>query len=230
MSLFAIGDLHLSFGSAKPMDIFSGWENYEKRLEKNWRALVKAGDTVVIAGDLSWAMGLDGALKDFSFLHSLPGEKLLIKGNHDYWWSTKKKMESFFEENGFDTIKIIHNNAFKAGGVAVCGTRGWLLEEDGDGDRKLLLREAGRLKASIEAAKKLGGEPVVFLHYPPLSELAVSGELMTILKDEQVKRCYYGHLHAQATRKAVTGERGGITFSLVSSDYIGFCPKLVEKY
>jgi len=230
MSLFAIGDLHLSFGSAKPMDIFSGWENYEKRLEKNWRALVKAGDTVVIAGDLSWAMSLDGALKDFAFLHSLPGEKLLVKGNHDYWWSTKKKMESFFEEKGFNTIKIIHNNAYKAGGAAVCGTRGWLLEEDEDGGRKVLEREAGRLKSSIEAAKKLGGEPIVFLHYPPLSEQAVSSELMTILKNEQVKRCYYGHLHAQATRKAIKGERGGITFSLVSSDYIGFCPKLVEKY
>jgi len=230
MSLFAIADTHLSFGTDKPMEIFSGWAGFEQRLEKNWRALVKDTDTVVIAGDVSWAMLLEQATEDFKFLHNLPGKKLLIKGNHDYWWNSKRKMDSFLAANSFDSIEIIHNNAFLAGKVAVCGTRGWPLDSESDEDRKVLLREVGRLKASIAAAKKFDAEPVVFLHYPPLTGTDICDEIFEVLVTEGIKRCFYGHLHAQAMKNAVNCERDGIKFSLISSDFLEFCPKLVEKF
>jgi predicted phosphohydrolase len=231
MSLFAIGDTHLSFGSDKPMDIFCGWQDYEKRLAENWRATVGRDDTVVIAGDITWAMRLEDTLRDFAFLDDLPGKKLLLKGNHDYWWSTKKKAETFFLQNGFSSLGILYNNAYRLGGVAVCGTRGWFFDCDEDGGNKIILREAGRLRMSIGAAKKLGGEPVAFLHYPPVSsDGSHCREILDVLKDEGIKRCYYGHLHGPSCRYAVNGKVEGIKFSLISGDFLGFCPKLVEKY
>ena len=227
MSLYAIGDTHLSFGSNKPMDIFRGWQNFEERLEKNWNNLVTDDDTVIIAGDISWAMNLEGAKEDFRFLDKLKGKKLIMKGNHDYWWSTKKKADTFFEENGFSTLGILFNNAYRFGDISVCGTRGWFY--DGEKDNKVLLREAGRLRMSIEEAKKLGGEPVVFLHYPPLNQEAVCEEIYSVLVEEGIKRCYYAHLHGPSQNFAFTGERDGIKFSLISGDFLNFCPKLVEK-
>jgi predicted phosphohydrolase len=231
MSLFAIGDIHLSFGADKPMDIFSGWQDYEKRLDENWRAVVKDEDTVVVAGDISWAMRLEDTLPDFRFLDGLPGKKLIMKGNHDYWWSTKTKAERFFMQNGLSTLGILHNNAFRVGNVSVCGTRGWFFDCDEGDANKVLLREAIRLKASIDAAKKLGGEPVAFLHYPPVSsDGSCCRELFDVLKAEGIKRCYYGHLHGSACRYAVNGEFEGVSLSLISGDFLKFCPKLVEKY
>jgi predicted phosphohydrolase len=227
MSLFVIGDTHLSLGSDKPMDIFSGWENYEHRLEKNWRAIVKDEDTVVVAGDISWAMGLETALEDFRFLNSLPGKKIILKGNHDYWWNTKKKLDAFFRDNSLYTLQILHNNAYKVGEIAVCGTRGWFFDCEGSEDKKVLLREAGRLSASIKAAKKLGGEPVVFLHYPPITEDTVCTEIMNVLISEKIERCYYAHLHGASCRRAFNGISQGIKFKLVSADYLSFCPKLI---
>ena len=134
MSIFAIGDTHLTFSTDKPMDIFRGWTDYVDRLEKNWRAIVDESDTVVIPGDISWAMSLEQAKKDFAFLDSLPGKKLIMKGNHDYWWTTKKKMDTFLSENGFDSLSILHNNAFRVGDFTVCGSRGWFLEEKNQND------------------------------------------------------------------------------------------------
>ncbi len=230
MSLFAIADTHLSFGADKPMEIFPGWTDFEKRLEKNWRAVVGEEDTVVIAGDISWAMLLREAVCDFKFLNELPGHKIIAKGNHDYWWTSKSKMDAFFADNSFNSIRILHNNAYKAGPVAVCGTRGWLIDGESAEDRKVLLREAGRLKTSILAAKKLDAEPVVFLHYPPLNGSEVCEEIFEVLISEGIKRCFYGHLHAQAMKNAVNCECEGIKFSLISSDFLEFCPKLVEKY
>lgn len=125
MSLFALGDLHLSLGEDKPMDIFSGWNDYVQRLEENWKNLVSDDDTVVLAGDISWAMKLEHTLEDFRFIHNLPGKKLLLKGNHDYWWSTKRKMDAFLQENSLDSIQILFNNAYRVDEYAVCGTRGW---------------------------------------------------------------------------------------------------------
>lgn len=227
MSLFAIADTHLSLDADKSMEVFFGWQDYVARLEANWRAVVCEADTVVIAGDVSWGMSLEGALRDFRFLHALPGRKLLLKGNHDYWWSTRRKMEVFFAEQGLDTLRVVHNDACLADGIAVCGTRGWFFDAEEDADHKVVLREAGRLRTSIQAAKEQGGEPVVFLHYPPLTQGARCGELMQVLLDEGVRRCYYGHLHGPATRAALTGEREGIRFSLISADYLKFCPKLI---
>lgn len=228
MSVYAIADTHLSLSDDKPMDIFGGWQDYVSRLENNWKKLITDNDTVVIAGDISWAMSLEGAKEDFRFLNSLPGKKLIIKGNHDYWWGTMKKMREFLLENSFDTIEILHNNAFLIGNCAVCGSRGWFFDDE-ESEDKILLREAGRIKRSIECARKMGGEPLVFLHYPPLTSSAVCNEILDILKEEQVKRCYYGHLHGPSMKNAFIGEKDGIKFSLISGDYLGFCPLLIEK-
>ncbi|XOQ49016.1 MAG: 3',5'-cyclic adenosine monophosphate phosphodiesterase CpdA [Eubacteriales bacterium] len=228
MSLFAIADLHLSLGCDKPMDVFSGWQNYTERLEKNWRAVVGRDDTVVIAGDISWAMNLEEAVNDFSFIHSLPGKKLILKGNHDYWWSTKKKIVEFLERNGLNTIQIIHNNAVVVGDIAVCGTRGWLYNAETEEDVKIVNREVGRLNASIDDAERQGAKPVVFLHYPPVYDGAVCKEILTVLKERGIQKCYFGHIHgSQAARRAMTGEYEGIKMVLISCDYLNFMPVLV---
>lgn len=230
MSLFVIADTHLSFSCDKPMDIFGGWNDYVERLQKNWQSVVTEKDTVVIPGDISWAMSFEGAKKDFQFLHSLPGQKIILKGNHDYWWNTKRKMDIFLDEQGFDTIKILHNNAYIVGDFAVCGSRGWFYDAQGEQDRKILLREASRLERSIEAAEQSGLEIIVFLHYPPLMQGQVCEEIMDVLKRHAVKRCYYGHLHGESARRSVTDTVDGIKFSLISADFLEFCPRLVEKF
>ncbi len=228
MSLYAIADLHLSLGTDKPMDIFSGWSGYVERLEKNWRRLISDDDTVVIGGDLSWAMKLEETYEDFKFINSLPGRKIIIKGNHDYWWQTKKKMDEYIKNNSFDTLSILFNNAFECGEYSICGTRGWFLEE-GSGDKRVLNREAGRLKASIEAALKFGREPVVFLHYPPVYQGKECEELFSVLLNYGVKKCYYGHIHGKNSFKyALCGEYRGVEMRLVSCDYLDFTPKLVR--
>ena len=224
MALYAIGDTHLSLATGKKMDIFSGWEDYELRLKSNWERLVEADDTVVIPGDISWCMNPEDGLEDFRFLNSLPGRKIILKGNHDYWWSTKKKMDEFFEKYGLDTLCILHNNAYTCGGIAVCGTRGWFFDAEADADRKIVLREAGRLRASITAAKQTGKEPVVFLHYPPLSTEKKCEEIYEVLVEQEIKRCYYAHLHSYSHQTAFNGISDSIEFRLVSADYLRFCP------
>ncbi|MBQ8028749.1 MAG: metallophosphoesterase [Clostridia bacterium] len=230
MSLFAIGDTHLSFSCNKPMDVFKGWDNYVERLEKQWRAVVSEKDTVVVAGDISWAMKIEDAIKDFSFLESLPGEKIILKGNHDYWWQTKKKLDEFLEKNNFKTIKILFNNAYKVDDFVICGSRGWFYDAETDADMKVLNREAGRLQLSFDFADEYEGEKIAFLHYPPLMQSQSCKEIIDVLKRNKIKRCYYGHLHAQSVNLAFNGEYEGIKFSLISSDFLGFCPKLIEKF
>lgn len=224
MALFVIADTHISLSTGKSMNVFGGWEDYEKRLEKNWKAVVKETDTVVIPGDISWCMDMEQGIEDFRFLDSLPGRKLIMKGNHDYWWSTKKKADAFFAEHGFTTLNILNNNAYTEGSIAVCGTRGWFFDAESVADRKVLLREAGRLRMSIAEAKKTGLEPVVFLHYPPLTTAQRCEEIYSVLVEEGIRRCYYGHLHSYAHSTAFNGESDGIEFRLVSADYLGFCP------
>ena len=205
MSLFAIADLHLSLGTDKPMDIFRGWDGYEKRLEENWRKLITHNDTVVIPGDISWAMKLSDTFEDFRFINGLPGKKLFLKGNHDYWWDTRRKMEMYLKENGFDTIEIVFNSAYAADGYAVCGTGGWFYDAETDSDKKVLNREVGRLRTSLDEALKTGLEPVVFLHYPPVFGNQRCDDILSVLKEYGIKKCYYGHLHGtNAARKAVT--------------------------
>ncbi len=228
MSLFAIGDPHLSFSTDKPMNVFKGWDNYVERFEKNWKNIVTEDDTVVIAGDVSWAMSLKEAKADFEFINSLPGQKIILKGNHDYWWDTKTKMEKFFADNNFDTLHILFNNAYKIGDISVCGTRGWFYDDNTEDKNKVILREAGRLRTSIKAAKELGGTPVVFLHYPPITQLAKCDEIYNVLVENDIEICYYAHLHSYSTRNAVTGLHEGIKFSLISSDYLEFCPKKIS--
>lgn len=229
MSLFVIGDSHLSFGVEKPMDIFHGWSGYEKRLEENWRKIVNENDTVLICGDVSWGMKLNEALEDFKFLHSLPGKKLLMKGNHDYWWETKAKMQRFLEENKIDSIDFLFNNAIRLGHICIAGTKGWFYDSGAEDEAKALNRELCRLRLSLQQAQKLGGEPVVFLHYPPISTRAVCSEIVDLLLEYGVKRCYYAHLHGPAIKNAFVSEYKGIHFYLVSGDSLSFCPKLVEK-
>ncbi len=224
MSLFTIADLHLSLSTDKSMEIFKGWENYTEKIEKNWNDTVSDSDTVVIPGDISWAMKLEQAEADLRFIHNLPGKKLIFKGNHDLWWQTMSKLNIFLQDKGFDSIEFLHNSAKRVGDIAVCGTRGWFY--DGEASKKVILREAGRLEASIKSAIALGGEPVAFLHYPPIAGDLVVDEIMQVLLDYKIKRCYYGHIHGVSfkSRRAFEGDYKGIEFKLISADYLKFMP------
>lgn len=229
MSLFAIADLHLSLGTDKPMDVFEGWKDYVPRLQKNWCAAVGEDDTVVIAGDISWAMKLEEAVQDFQFIDSLPGRKLILKGNHDYWWSTKKKIEEFLAKHSFSSIDIIHNNAAVVDDIAVCGTRGWLYDAESAEDKKIVSREVGRLNASLDAAQKTGKRPVAFLHYPPVYDGMECREIMDVLVSRGVTQCYFGHIHGSAAAKrSPAGEYRGVGMHLISCDFLGFMPVKVK--
>ena len=224
MSVYAIADLHLSLGTDKPMDVFRGWNDYVQRLEENWRSTVTPQDTVVIGGDISWAMHLEETTADFTFLQNLPGRKWIIKGNHDYWWTTRRKMDLFLQQNGWDSLGFIFNDAVAAEGTALCGTRGWFPEAGNEENQKIMLREEGRLAASLEAAKKLGLPPIVFLHYPPLYGNTVCRGIIDVMHRYGVRQCYYGHIHGAAAAKAFQGEFEGITMQLIAGDRIAFAP------
>lgn len=230
--LYTIGDLHLSLGCDKPMDIFSGWSNYVERLEANWNSLVTDEDTVVLLGDHSWALRLEDSYKDLEFIHSrLKGQKILIKGNHDLWWSTMNKLNGYIESCGFNSIRFLFNNAYLAEGVAVCGTRGWIRENGEQPDLKVLNREAGRLEASVKEALKLDGEPVAFIHYPPIYRAEENVYLTDVLRRYGIKRCYYAHLHGASIKGALNGVNGGIEYRLVSADSVDFTPvKINQEY
>lgn len=227
MSLYAIADLHLSLSSGKPMNIFPGWDNHVERLEKNWQTTVSPDDTVVVPGDISWAINFEEAKADFDFINRLNGHKVIMKGNHDYWWNSMAKMNRFLEENGFDTITIIHNNYYPYGEYGICGTRGWIKDTEEPADAKVLAREAGRLETSIKAALADGKKPIVFLHYPPIFANDYNREILDVLFRYDIKTCYYGHLHGNAHRYAVCGEVDGINYQLIAGDFVQFCPKLI---
>jgi predicted phosphohydrolase len=229
MAVYAIADLHLSFGTDKPMDVFSGWTNYTERIRNNWQKLIGENDTVVIAGDVSWAMKLSETDADFRFIDSLNGHKIILKGNHDYWWSTKAKMDKYIAEKGFDSISILHNNYYLADGTALCGSRGWFYDAEADADMLILNREVGRLRMSIEPALRDGYDPVVFLHYPPIYNNTECGEILDVLKEYNIKKCFYGHIHGgNAAKKAFIGEKYGINFKLIACDYLGFTPLAIN--
>lgn len=222
MSLYTIGDLHLSFGCNKPMDIFKGWEDYVSRIEKNWQKTVKPEDTVVIVGDISWAMTLEEAYEDFKFIHNLNGTKIILKGNHDFWFVTKTKVDNFLHENGFDTIKMLFNNAYPYENYAIAGTRGWINEQGEKVEKKILIREAGRLKLSLDDAVKMGKEPIVFLHYPPVYNTSECEEIITVLNEYKIRKCFYGHIHGSGHYYAVDGVYKNVNYRLVSCDYTQF--------
>ena len=228
MSLFAIADLHLSIGEDKPMDIFAGWNDYVSRLKDNWLKIVDKDDTVVISGDISWAMRLEETYEDFKFIDNLPGKKIFLKGNHDYWWGTKSKIEKFLADNNLKTISILFNNSFVCDDYAICGTRGWFLENTGEKDIKILNREVGRLTASIESAIKSGKEPIVFLHYTPFFNNYECTEIIDVLLKYNIKKCFYGHIHGRKNIKnAFEGNYKGIEMKLISCDRLSFIPLLV---
>lgn len=225
MSLFAIADTHLSLGTNKPMDSFPGWNDYVERLGNNWNSIVKEEDTVVIAGDISWAMNFDELYEDFSFLNDLNGKKIIVKGNHDYWWNTLSKMNKFIAENNLDSINILQNNSYDVDGISVCGSRGWMFESSEEHDEKILSREVGRIKMSLDSA--VNENRILFLHYPPITTNSSCNEILDTLKEYGIKKCFYGHLHGMATKYAFEGEYDGIDFKLISADRLSFVPKLI---
>ena len=228
MALYTIGDLHLSLAGDKPMDKFGeSWKNHPEKLREGFSALGE-DDLTVLCGDLSWAMNMQEAEADFRFIHELPGKKLILKGNHDYWWSTATKAYKFFGEQGFDSLEILHNNAVIWNDVALCGTRGWFYEEDHgtEHDRKMMLREIQRLETSLKA----GGdrEKIVFLHYPPVFRNYRCEEILRLMQEYEVRRCYYGHIHGRGIPLAYNGWIGCTEFRLVSADAVGFVPVRVR--
>lgn len=224
MSIYAISDLHLSFSTNKPMSIFKGWENHADKIRANWKRLVKDEDTVILAGDLSWGLKIEEAREDFAFLDSLPGKKILLKGNHDLWWNTAKKLREFLVENNFNSIDFIFNNIAVVEGYAIAGTRGWFFDDNSG--KKVLLREAGRLEASLKAAKETGLPIKTFLHYPPVYSDGVCREIFDILKKYDITEVYHGHIHGIGKYNAVS-EFEGVKFHLTSCDLIDFTPILV---
>lgn len=229
MSVYSIGDLHLSFSCDKPMDFFKGWENYTSRLAENWKNTVTDADTVILPGDFSWATTLEEALADFKFVDALPGRKILLKGNHDFWWNSLKKTTDFWQEHNMNSFSLLQNNSIPLENMTVCGTRGWFFDDAKDYSEKIDRREALRLKMSLDDALKNGYEnPIVFLHFPPIFADKVSGSLIDIMREYGVKRCYYGHLHGQGAHLGFNGNAFGIEFQLVSADFLQFSPILVD--
>ena len=225
MSLYAIGDLHLSLGVEKPMDVFGGrWENYIEKITEGFSEL-SDDDLTVICGDITWGMTMDEALEDFKFIDRLPGKKIILKGNHDYWWTTATKAKKVFAEHGITTIDILHNNCFKYEDVYLCGTRGWFYEEskNDEHDKKVMNREIMRLETSLNAAGD--GDKYVFLHYPPKFQSHECPEILELLKRFNVKQCVYGHIHGAGCAFSFNGMLGNTKFDLVSADYIHFKPK-----
>ena len=226
MALYAIGDLHLSLTANKSMEVFGhAWDNYVERIRESLGVLT-ADDVLILAGDTSWGIDLAEAEADFAFLEQFPCKKLLVKGNHDYWWSTVKKMNAFFAEKGFTTFDFLHNNCHTYGDYAICGTRGWFFELDQKAhDAKVLNREVMRLETSLKAA----GERLIlcFLHYPPLYQGYECPEILALLDLYHVRQCCYGHLHGPVIRRRIEGLRRETEYSLISADYLGFVPKKI---
>ena len=224
MALYAIGDLHLSLGAPKPMDIFGGaWTGYMDKL-KEGLACIGPDDTTVLLGDLSWALSLEDSEPDFAFINKIPGRKIILKGNHDYWWTTVSKFEKFCQANGFSNMHILNNNHFEYEGIAICGTRGWFFEEErsGEHDEKIFKRELLRLEASLKSA---GDMPkLVFLHYPPRYKGYLCQPILDLLQQYEVRQCYYGHLHSASHALACEGLWDIVDFRLVSADRLNFKP------
>lgn len=232
MSIYVIADTHLSLGVDKPMSIFGDhWNAHDGRLKEHWLACVSSTDTVVLPGDISWAMRLSDAYPDLKFLHDLPGRKLLLQGNHDYWWTSIKKMELFCKEQGLDSIGFMRNNAESVHDDLICGTRGWILPDDANfssADQKILSREAGRLRLSLEDAERVrqpGQRLIACLHFPPLTRTRGSSLLTDLMQEFSVDVCCFGHIHGHDTSLALTGDCiDNISYWLVSADQIGFKP------
>lgn len=239
MSIYTIADLHLSIGAGieKSMEVFGRrWQGYTEKLKKNWCAVVEPEDSVIIPGDISWALSLTEALEDFKFIDELPGTKYLGKGNHDFWWATQKKMIGFFQENGLNTLRLMHNCAYEIEDYILCGTRGWFYDDtasgipENTGFSKLINRETQRLRLSLEEAYKLqlrSEKPILaFLHFPPVWNGCVCSPFVELLLEYGVKKCYFGHIHGAYSAPPCT-EYAGIRFVMISADYLNFIPRII---
>ncbi len=239
MALYAMSDLHLSQSIEKPMDVFgSRWIGYTDKIIERWNETVKDEDTVIVPGDISWGMNVSESKADFELIRSLNGRKIISKGNHDYWWGTASKLKAFFDENAIDRIDILYNNAYIVEDFAICGTRGWYNDDknapDGSDYAKIVARECGRLRLSIDCARRMIAdcgeekELIAFMHFPPVYRDYVCSELVDVLSEYEVKRCFYGHIHGVYDIPPVRVYEG-ISFEMVSADYLDFYPKIIEK-
>ncbi len=220
--IYGIGDLHLDHSKEKPMDIFGdNWIDHDENIFDSWKQQVEDNDLVLIPGDTSWALRTAEAYEDLKKIDELPGMKVLIKGNHDYWWQSLNKLNLF----GFKSIFFLQNNSFFYNDVNIVGTRGWMAN-DSDSftslDEKIYQRELQRLRASLIDAKGKGSKTIVMVHYPPFNMDLSPNEFVDIMKEYNVDICIYGHLHAEGHKYAVEGLVEGIEFHCVSSDYVDF--------
>lgn len=238
MSIYIIGDLHLSFETNKPMNIFGqNWENHSEKIKNDWIEKVKPEDTVILAGDFSWATYLEETYKDFKYLSELPGNKILLKGNHDYWWTTVTSMNRYLEEQNIDNIEFLHNNSYLIEDKIIVGTRGWALL-DTENSEKMIKREAARLELSIKEGIEGYGEDkeiICIMHYPPISnslmknEYTYNSKFLDVMKKYNIKKCFYGHLHGASHKEAIEGIVEGIEFKLISADYLDFKLKKIDN-
>ena len=234
MKIYAISDLHLSLGVDKPMDIFGySWQGYMERIKENWNATVKEEDMVVIPGDISWAMRLEEARNDFLFIEGLKGRKIISKGNHDYWWSGTHKMNEIFVKWGINSVSVLHNNSYETDDYVICGTRGWkhpMSTDFTDLDAKIYQREYGRLKLSFESVKAKEKPVICALHYPPFGPAGEESDFVLLMKHFNVKVCVYGHIHKNfESEYIVQGNKDGIIYHLVSSDYLKFNVRRIKS-
>ena len=233
MSLYIIGDLHLSFGVDKPMNVFGGnWENHTEKLKEDWFSKVDQEDTVILAGDFSWATYIKDTYNDFEYINKLPGNKILLKGNHDYWWTTVTSMKNYLKENNFDKIDFLYNNSYEIDNKIIVGTRGWALN-DTENSEKMINRESSRLELSIkDAIEKYGKdkEIICIIHYPPITKTNKINKFKELMKKYNIKRCYYAHLHGSSHKEAVEGIIDGIEYKLISGDFLDFkLVKIIDK-
>lgn len=239
MSIYIIGDLHLSFSQDKPMSIFGqNWEGHVEKIREDWLKKVKPEDTVILAGDFSWATYLEETYADFCYLNELPGKKILLKGNHDYWWTTVTSMKRYLQEKKIENVDFLFNNSFEIENKVLIGTRGWALL-DSENSQKMIKRESDRLELSIKNAIEQYGEEkekIAIMHYPPIStsgmknEYTYQSKFLEIMKQYHIKTCYYAHLHGASHKDAIEGEIEGINFKLISADYLDFkLQKIVDK-
>ena len=233
MAIFAIADLHLSFNENKPMNIFGEkWQNHEEKIKQDWLKKVTEKDTVLLPGDFSWSMYLKDTKADFEYLDKLPGRKILLKGNHDYWWSTLNKMQKYVEENNFKNIDFLYNNSYEIEGNIISGTRGWVQSNEQE-DKKMINRESIRLELSIKDGIQKFGEDkpiIICMHYPPYTNYnkqnLIDSPFIEIMRKYNVKKCIYGHLHGESIKEAIQGNIKGIDTTLVSADGVNF--KLIK--
>lgn len=228
MALFAIADLHFSFSAEKPMDIFGEhWKNHSQKIIDNWKANVTEEDTVLLPGDLSWGMRIEDAAADLDVIYQLPGRKILLGGNHDYWWKSSSKLEA-----RYPGMRFLKNNADTYEGWAICGSRGWLCPNDvrfTEQDKKIYEREQVRLRLSLDAAMRAGAEKIILMmHYPPMNDKKEDSAFTELFKEYPIRKVVYGHLHGAASHATgFEGERDGIEYTLVAADFIDFCPKRI---